>query len=442
MKEMNREDIIAKIDGLVGEYLGYKSEFIPYKSKVQYSGPVYDKNEIMAIIDTLLKGWFGLAEKGRLFEVGLSDYIGVKNCIMTNSGSSANLLAITALMDQKLEDRLKPGDEVITPAVTFPTTVNPVFEKGMVPVFIDVDLDTLNINADLIEKNITEKTRLLLIPHTLGNPADMTKIKEIADKYKLFIIEDCCDALGSMINGRKVGSIGDIATFSFYVAHHITMGEGGAALTNSHEVADTIRSLRDWGRSCICSPCKISIDHNYICPLRYNLGNELKDYDRRYIYSRMGYNLKPLEMQAAMGLEQLKRIDDFKAARKKNFDFYMNLFENYQDYFILPKSYNGSEPSWFSFPVTIREDAPFTRKEIIDWLEESNIETRLIFAGNIIRQPGYVNQKFKTSGELKNSDTIMKNSFFIGIYPGLTEEQLEFTSGRIKEFINKYKNRR
>ena len=407
-----------------------KKTFIPGKSKVQYAGAIFDQREIDAVVDVLEKGWIGIGKKADEFETEFSKYLGVEETIVTNSGSSSNLVAVTAL-------GFEPGSEIITTATTFPTTLNPILQNNLVPVVIDVEMGTYNINVDLIEGAITDKTKALMFMHSLGNPCDMTSIMSIARRHNLVVIEDNCDALGSKTNGTYTGSIGHVSTASFYAAHHMTMGEGGAVCTNDPVLAQKMRSVRDWGRACACKKCVVIGDPNAKCRMRLNTTFEdlPKGYDNKYIYTNIGYNLKPTEMQCAFGVEQLKRLPDFVTKRKKNFNTIYTSLKKYEEYFILPKWLPESEPSWFSFPITVKDTAPFTRNDIIHFLEDRNIETRLLFAGNITRQPAYKNSAIRVHGELTNSDKVMKDTFFIGVWPGLIEKEISFVLDTFKTFI-------
>ena len=406
-------------------------KFIPGKTKVQYAGAYYDDKEINAIIESVKKGWFGVGAKAEQFENEFAKYIGVTNSIVTNSGSSATLLAVAGF-------QFEPGSEVITPACNFPTSFNPIVQQNLVPVLIDADLGTYNIKTDLIEKAISEKTVALLIPHTLGNPCNMKKILAIKEKYNLKLIEDNCDALGSQYDGQKTGSFGDVATCSFYPAHHITMGEGGMVYTSDSTLAKKIRSLRDWGRACSCAWNETS--PLGACGNRFNfqLGDLPKGYDHRYTYTNIGYNLKPVEFQCAMGVEQLKRLPFFVERRKENFKAFYNFFKGLEQYFILPQWEQESETSWFAFPLTVKDGAPFGRTDISVFLEEHNIQTRPLFAGNIIRHPAYKDTKYRVFGELKNSDKILVDTFFIGVWPGMDSAQIDYVKKVVKEYLAKY----
>lgn len=409
------------------------NKFVPFKMKIQYSGPYYDDKEINAMIRSIKKGWFGVGKEAKNFEESFARFMGVKEAIVVNSGSSANLLALGAL-------ELGPGAEVITSACTFPTAFNPIIQNNFIPVVVDVELGTYNISPELIEPAITDKTKALMLVHNLGNPCHMAKIMPIVRKYGLKVIEDNCDALGAAFDGKLTGTFGDIATSSFYVAHHITMGEGGAVYTDNPLVAEKIRSLRDWGRACACKICNVAINRNYKCFKRHDTKTMgLPDgYDNRYLYKTIGYNLKPLDFQCAMGVEQLKKLPLFIKMRNNNFRRLYNFFQGYEEFFILPKWLDESTPSWFAFPLTIRKNAPFKRIQMIGYLESRNIETRFIFAGNIIRHPAYTKAKYRISGTLNNADDLMRDAFFLGIWPGMTKEMLDFIEDSIKQFIGKY----
>lgn len=363
----------------------------------------------------------------------LGEYIGVPHVLTTSSGSSANLLALTALTSHKLGERaLKPGDEVITVAAGFPTTVNPSIQNGLIPVFVDVDIPTYNIDPTLIEAAVTDKTKAIMIAHTLGNPFNLAEVRRIADKYNLWLIEDCCDALGTRYDDKMVGTFGDIGTVSFYPAHHITMGEGGAVFTKSGELKTIIESFRDWGRDCYCAP---GCDNT--CGKRFGqqLGSLPQGYDHKYIYSHLGYNLKITDMQAACGLAQLERVEEFVEQRKANFTYLKAGLENCTEFLELPEATENSEPSWFGFPITLKETSGITRVELVKFLDEAKIGTRLLFAGNLTRQPYFANRNYRVVGELTNTDRIMNQTFWIGIYPGLTKDHLDYVIAKFEEFF-------
>jgi CDP-4-dehydro-6-deoxyglucose reductase, E1 len=412
-----------------------KEIFIKGETRIGYSGRFFDEKEMMAAVESVLDFWLTLGPKGRDFCESFKNYLGNKHCLVTNSGSSSNLIAISSLCSNSIANPMRPGDEVITTAVTFPTTLNPIIQNNLIPVFIDIEEDTYNIDASLIEAAITGKTRAIVFAHTLGNPAEMDKIMAIAKKYNLYVVEDTCDALDSIYDGKYCGSFGDFSTFSFYAAHHITMGEGGALCTNSAELYKAALSFRDWGRACFCQTGeknpKGACGHRF----DYKFKGLPDGYDHKYVYSNIGYNLKPLDTQCAIGLEQLKKLPDFSKARKKNFNTLYDFMKKYEDKFILPRSLPKADPSWFAFPLTIREDAMFTKKALVTFLESKLIETRMLFAGNILRQPGYKDIKCRISGNLNNSGQVLHRTFFLGVYPGITDEKLEYMTNCIEEFF-------
>lgn len=428
--------IRKRILGLVEEY--YQTHhanintFVPGKSKVHYAGRFYDEKEMVAMVDSVLDFYLTLGPKSILFEEDFSRFVGCRHSVLTNSGSSSNLIMMSALLSRELKGRLKAGDEVITPALTFPTTLNPIVQNGLVPVFCDAEIDTLNIDTAQIEEAISKRTRAIFVPHTLGNPVQMDELERIAEENHLFLLEDCCDALGSKFSGRHVGTFGTAGTFSFYPSHHITIGEGGGIITDDDNFLRIIRSIRDWGRDCFCG----INDSNALgaCKNRFNykLGEII--YDHRYIYTNIGYNLKPLDIQAAMGIEQLKKFPSFMAIREQNFKRLDALFKKYRHLFILPRSHPRANPCWFAYPITI-DTTLFTRREFQIFLENRNIETRLIFAGNITRQPAYRDINKRTMGNLENSDRIMKDSFFLGIAPVIDKARMDYVCATIEEFI-------
>ena len=428
-----RNNIFQKVREL---YLLRKKEekdIIPGESYIPYAGRVYDEKEIISLVDSALDFWLTSGRFAKQFETEFADFLGVKHCLLTNSGSSANLLAVSALTSPKVgEKRLKPGDEVITVAAAFPTTVNPIIQNNLIPVFVDVDMGTYNIQADKIEDAISDKTKAIFIAHTLGNPFDLNKVMEVAEKYDLWVIEDNCDALGSKYKGQYTGTFGHIATFSFYPPHHMTMGEGGALVTNDSQVKRLIESFRDWGRDCWCeSGC----DNNCGKRFEWQLGDLPFGYDHKYIYSHIGYNLKLTDMQAAIGVEQLKKLPSFIEARKRNFRMLYDELKKYDDYFILPEVEPEADPCWFGFLLTVREDAGFTKDDIVKHLEDNKIATRMLFAGNITKHPCFAGVKYRVCGNLVNTDRIMNNTFWIGVYPGLEDIHLNYTIEKISNFI-------
>jgi CDP-4-dehydro-6-deoxyglucose reductase, E1 len=417
-----RKEIFDRVKKLYT--LRSQEKFVPGETRINYAGRVYDEKEIINLVDASLDFWLTAGRYASIFEKKFAQFLGLKYCLLTNSGSSANLLAISALTSPKLgKRRLKAGDEVITTACGFPTTLNPIIQNNLVPVFIDVDLGTYNIQVNKIEKAITEKTKAIFIAHTLGNMANLDKIMEIVKKHNLWFIEDNCDALGSKFRNRYTGTFGHISTCSFYPAHHITMGEGGAVLTNDSLLKKIIVSFRDWGRDCWCEP-----GNDNTCEKRFSwqFGKLPVGYDHKYIYSHIGYNLKITDMQASIGVEQLKKLPSFIETRKKNFKFLSEKLGKYEKYFVLPQATRNSEPSWFGFPILIKEDAPFSRIDIVNYLEENKIATRMLFGGNLIKQPAYEGIKCRIIDSLKNTDLVMNNLFWVGVYPGMTKEKLDY----------------
>jgi len=429
-----RKEIFAKITELFRVEYAHKY-FLEGQTLVPYAGRVYDEKELVLLVDASLDFWLTAGRYADKFEKSFAAFLGVKHCLLTNSGSSANLLAVSALTSPLLKSRqLKPGDEIITTACGFPTTLNPILQNKLISVFVDVELGTYNIQVEKIEKAITKRTKAIFIAHTLGNPADMGLILKIAKKYNLWFIEDNCDSLGSKYKGRYTGTFGDISTCSFYPAHHITMGEGGAVLTDNPLLRRIIVSLRDWGRDCYCGSGR-----DNTCGNRFSqkFGELPYGYDHKYVYSHVGYNLKITDMQAAIGVAQLKKLPRFIEARKKNFAFLKRTLKSYAKYLILPEAAKKSDPSWFGFPVLIKEDVPFTRNDIVNYLEQNKIATRMLFGGNLIKQPAYKNIKCRIAGNLKNTDFVMNNLFWIGVYPGLTSEMLMYIRKTIANFFSK-----
>ncbi|MEN6328757.1 MAG: lipopolysaccharide biosynthesis protein RfbH [Methanobacteriaceae archaeon] len=434
MEEKIRSEIYKKVAEIYK--LRKSSEtFQPGQDSINYAGRVYDEKEMISLVDSALDFWLTAGRYAEELEREIAKFLGVKHCLLTNSGSSANLLAVSALTSPKLGDRrLKPDDEVITTACGFPTTLNPILQNQLIPVFVDVELGSYNIDANAIEEAISPKTKAICIPHTLGNPFKIDKISEIVKKHNLWLIEDNCDALGSRFNDKYTGSFGHLSTLSFYPAHHITMGEGGAVLTNDPLLKEIVASFRDWGRDCWCDP-----GHDDTCGrrFRWQLGSLPYGYDHKYIYSHIGYNLKVTDMQAAVGLRQLEKLPDFIESRKKNFKILQDLFLKYEDYLILPQIEEGAEPSWFGFPILVREDAPFNRDDLVNFLENNKIATRMLFGGNLTRQPAYENINFRLAGSLKNTDLVMNNLFWIGVYPGITPAKMNYVISMLESFLKK-----
>ena len=416
-----------------------RGDFIPGVSPVPVSGKVIDASDVSAVVDSALDAWFTTGRFGETFERDLARYVGVRSASLVNSGSSANLVALSALTSPKLGDRrLRPGDEVITVAAGFPTTVNPIFQNRLVPVFVDVTVPGYEIDVYQLEAARSDRTRAAFLAHTLGNVFDLDAVSAFTRKHNLWLIEDCCDALGSTYKGRKVGTFGDIATLSFYPAHHITTGEGGAVLTDKPALQVLIDSFRDWGRDCWCEPGK---DNTCGKRFEWQLGSLPCGYDHKYIYSHIGYNLKATDMQAALGASQLNKLPEFIARRKANFQHLKTALAGLEDYLILPEATQHSDPSWFGFPIAVREDAPFRREDLIRALEANKIGTRLLFGGNLLRQPAYLDCEYRVAGELRNTDFVMNSVFWVGVYPGLTPPMLDFVAKTITEFIAQAKAR-
>lgn len=432
------QELRNKVFATVLEYHQFKfaqKQFIAGQTYVPVSGKVFDQEELVKLVDSSLDFWLTTGRYAAEFEKRFAEWIGVKHCLLVNSGSSANLIALSALTSPKLGDKqLKAGDEVITVAAGFPTTVNPIFQNQLVPVFLDVKLPSYEIDIDQLDAALSDRTRAIMLAHTLGNPFNLEAIIAFAEKHDLWVIEDNCDAVGSVYQGRKTGTFGHISTVSFYPAHHMTMGEGGAVLTSDTRLAKILESFRDWGRDCWCPP---GVDNT--CNKRYGwqLGDLPFGYDHKYTYSHIGFNLKMTDMQAAVGCAQLDKLPDFIAKRRENFQFLKDNLQDLQNVLVLPESAPNSEPSWFGFPIFVKEDAPFTRNELVRHLEENRIGTRLLFGGNLLRQPLYKGLNYRVIGDLPNSDRIMSCVFWIGVFPGLTEEMLTYVVNTIRDFANK-----
>ena len=429
------EEIRLQIHDLVAQYHALKHAapaFEPGVSAVPVSGRVYGASDMQMLADSMLDFWLTTGRFNDAFEKRFAERVGAKHVLTVNSGSSANLVAFSALTSPRLRDRqLKPGHEVITAATGFPTTVNPTLHWGLVPVFVDVKLKTYNIDPDQIEAAITPKTRAIMVAHTLGNPFDIAPIKALCDKHGLFLVEDCCDALGATYDGKHVGTFGDVGTCSFYPAHHITMGEGGAVFMNNTNFKKIAESFRDWGRDCYCEPGK---DNTCLKRFKWKLGDLPHGYDHKYIYSHLGFNLKITDMQAAVGLAQMDRLEGFIADRKRNFATLKAGLQELEEYLILPEATARSEPSWFGFPITVQPGAPFTRDELVLHLNDKKIATRLLFGGNLIRQPYMIGREFRTIGDLPNANLVVTNTFWIGVYPGLGQAQLSYVLDVIRAF--------
>ncbi|SHJ39486.1 CDP-6-deoxy-D-xylo-4-hexulose-3-dehydrase [Clostridium cavendishii DSM 21758] len=432
-----REEIILRVEEIY-KLRKSKEKFIPGQSRVHYSGRIFDEKEMIAMVDSVLDFWLTLGQKGKEFCDTFKEYIGSKNCLVLNSGSSANLVSVSSLCSHNIKNPIKKDEEIITTAMSFPTTVAPIVQNGLIPVFVDIEENTYNIDTSQIENAISDKTRAIIVTHMLGNPVNMDKVIEIAKKYNLYVIEDTCDALDSKYDGKFCGTFGDLSTFSFYPAHHITMGEGGAICTNSTELYRTAVSLRDWGRACYCQTGELN--PNGACNHRFDFKFEgLPDgFDHKYVHSNIGYNLKPLDIQCAMGIEQMKKLQSFTERRKHNFNMLFKHFKKYESSFILPKSHEKADAAWFAFPLTIKETANFNKKDFVTYLEKNMIETRSIFVGNILKHPGYKNINCRISGSLKYTDQVLDRAFFIGVYPGIDDEKLQYMMECIDNFMNKY----
>jgi CDP-6-deoxy-D-xylo-4-hexulose-3-dehydrase len=436
MGNTKAEEIRARILDLVEEYQRIREDrvpFVPGQSTVRYAGRVFGPPELRKATDAVLDFWLTAGRFSEEFEGRLADYLGVSDVLMVNSGSSANLVAVTTLTSPLLgERRLRPGDEVITAAAAFPTTVAPIVQNRLVPVFVDVDIGGYNALPDRIAEAIGPRTRAIVLAHTLGNPWNVARIQALAKQHGLWLIEDNCDALGSRFQGRLTGTFGDLATFSFYPAHHITTGEGGAVATSDETLARAARSIRDWGRDCYCAG-----GENNTCGRRFSqqLGTLPVGYDHKYVYSHIGYNLKATDIQAAIGCAQMDRLDGFTAARKRNHSFLGEALRAYGDRLILPKATEGADPSWFAFVLTVAPNAGFSREEILAHLQARKVETRNLFSGNLLRHPGFHDIEHRVVGDLRNSDRITSDTFFIGVYPGLTEPELHYVADVFKDFV-------
>jgi CDP-4-dehydro-6-deoxyglucose reductase, E1 len=430
-----REEIIAKVKDYYKIQFGQK-KFISGNSPVNYAGRVFDEKELVNAVEASLDFWLTESRFSADFAEKISDFLGIDNVLLTNSGSSANLLAFSALTSEKLGDkRLKPGDEVISIAAGFPATVTPIIQYGLIPVYVDVEIPTYNINVRQLEKAISPKIRCIFLAHTLGNPYNLDAVMAIAKKYDLWVIEDNCDAFGSKYKGKYTGTFGHISTISFYPAHHITTGEGGAICTNDPKLAKLIRAFRDWGRDCYCVG-----GENNTCGKRFNqqFGNLPIGYDHKYVYSEIGYNLKMTDIQAAIGSAQMDKLPSFCEKRKENFQIWKHIFSKYPQYFTLPEATEGTDPAWFAFIITVKEGTPFTRDELTRYFAQNKIETRNLFAGNITKQPAFMNKQHKIADNLDTTDFIMNHTFFLGTYPGLKKEMFEYAENVLDKFISSY----
>lgn len=430
-----RQEIIEKTKAYYQAKFAQK-QFVAGQSRVNYAGRVFDEKEMINAVDATLDFWLTEGRFSEEFAGKIAEFLDVEHVLLTNSGSSANLLAFSALTSEKLGDRrLKPGDEVISVAAGFPATVTPIVQYGLVPVFVDVHIPTYNIDVEMMRKAISPKTRCIFLAHTLGNPFDIDAVMDLAKEHNLWVIEDNCDAFGSEYKGRKTGTFAHLSTISFYPAHHITTGEGGAIITNDPQLAQLVRAFRDWGRDCYCAG-----GENNTCGKRFSqiFGQLPLGYDHKYVYSEIGYNLKMTDWQAAIGAAQIDKLPEFCEKRKQHFKKYIDMLGMYHQYFILPEATAGTDPAWFSFIVTLKENLPFTRDELTRHLNEHKIETRNLFAGNMTRQPAFVSKNFRVADHLNNTDYVMNNTFFLGTYPGLTDEMFAYIEEVFTGFLAKY----
>ena len=431
---MNKSELQTEILRLVREYHAAAfpaREFVPGSSAVPYAGRVFDAEEIVNLVDSSLEFWLTTGRYAARFEKEFARFVGIRSALLVNSGSSANLVALSCLTSPKLKDRqLRPGDEVITAGTGFPTTVNPIIQNRLVPVFLDVDIPTYNLSVSQLEEALSSRTRAIMVAHALGNPFDVDAVKAFAAKHNLWVVEDCCDALGSTYRGQNCGTFGDLATVSFYPAHHMTMGEGGAVLTDKPMLKTLAESFRDWGRDCWCEP-----GQDNTCGKRFDwqLGELPCGYDHKYTYSHIGYNLKLTDMQAAVGVAQMGKLEGFIEARRANFRALREGLREMEDIFILPEATAGADPSWFGFPLAVRPESGFTRRQVVTHLEGAKISTRLLFGGNLLRQPAYAGVEHRRIGTLANSDYVMNNVFWIGVYPGLTGAMLDYVLTKLRQ---------
>jgi CDP-4-dehydro-6-deoxyglucose reductase, E1 len=442
MSSIVPQEIRARILAEVREY--YKAAwpeepFVPGKTPVSYAGRMFDDDELMHLVDASLDFWLTSGRYAEQFERTLARFVGARSAILCNSGSSANLIALSALTSPKLKERrLRPDDEVITVAAGFPTTVNPIVQNRLVPVFLDIEIPTYCVDVQYLEEAVGPRTRAIMLAHTLGNPFDLDRVIDVARRHGLWIIEDNCDALGSTYRGQMTGTFGEMSTVSFYPAHHITMGEGGCVMINAPKLKTIAESFRDWGRDCWCDPGKENT-----CGMRFECqrGELPYGYDHKFTYAHIGYNLKLTDMQAAIGVAQIKKLPSFIQARRRNWEYLHEGLSSLQEFLILPQPTAGSDPSWFGFPITVRTEAPFTRREIVRHLESHRIATRLLFGGNLTRQPAYCNVRYRVVGDLKNSDTVMNQTFWVGVYPGLTRPMLDYMLEVMQSYCRLSENR-
>ena len=416
--------------------LNVSKPVIAGKDYIPVTGKIIEADDLLFGIDAVMDGWLTTGRFGEMMETELAEYFGAKKALLVNSGSSANLLALYTLSSPILKERqLKPGDEVITVAAGFPTTVNPIVQMGCIPVFVDVDIPTYNVNVHQLKQAISNKTKAIMIAHTLGNPFNIEVLREIADKHDLWLIEDDCDSLGSTVNGKKTGSFGDLATLSFYPAHHITMGEGGAVLINNSRLRKIAISFRDWGRDCWCDP---GTDNTCLNRYGWKMGDLPEGYDHKYIYSHVGFNLKVTDMQAAIGLSQLRKVDKFVKARQENHKTLGEMLKPFVSDFILHEATPNTNPSWFGYMVMVKPESKINRNHLVKYLEDHKIGTRLLFAGNLLKQPAYSNVDHRVIGDLPNTDLIMNNAFWLGVWPGLNKSHYEYIVDILKGYFKEF----
>ena len=432
---LNNSDLVADLVAQALEERHATQQFVPGESNIPVTGKVFGEAEITAAVQASLDFWLTSGPYTEKFESRFAKTVGMRHASMVNSGSSANLLALTALTSPLLGDRaLKPGDEVLTVAAGFPTTVTPIIQNGLTPVYVDVDLETYVANSEALEAAISPKTKAIMMAHTLGNPFDLDLVEKLAKENNLWVVEDSCDALGGTYRGKNLGTFGDLSTYSFYPAHHITTGEGGAVLAKKISMKPILESFRDWGRDCWCAP---GCDNTCLKRYQWQLGGLPEGFDHKYIYSHIGYNLKSGDIQAAIGLAQLDRLDSFIELRRRNWNYLQNGLSDLGEYLILPKAAEHSDPSWFGYAITVRQEAPIKRNQLVQDLNENKIATRLLFAGNLLRQPGFVDSPRRVSGELKNTDIVMNDTFWIGVWPGLTIPMLDYMIETIHKLLGK-----
>lgn len=440
MRKLNEpeEYIRNRIKELVKKLYHVKfgnKEFKPGIDKLNYAGRVFDEHEMIEAVDNLLDFTLTYGDKGVKFEREFAAALNSKFSVLANSGSSANLIAVTCLKSKRMPSPLKNGDKVITPATTFPTTLAPIIQNNLKPVFVDIDIETCNISEDALKEAISSDIKAMVIPHTLGNPNNMDLLMDLKEDYRLILMEDTCDAIGGTFDNKNVGTFGDVGTVSFYPAHHITMGEGGSVLTQDGMTSKILKSIREWGRDCWCLP---GLSNTCNKRFGWKLGDLPEGYDHKYIYSEIGYNLKVLDLQAAIGIEQLKKLPEFVKKRRDNFKAIYSHLKKYEDRIILPTWHKKANPSWFAFTITLKDDCGFARQDITSFLESRKIETRMVFAGNILKQPAYIDIEKEIRGSLANTDKVMHDTFFVGVYPGITQEKLKFMLESFDEFFKKY----